>query len=122
MYHPGKVLEIFNSKDKSISSADESTQATLDMWDENIITFSVAPKLAGKIKKGDVALVDYRPISDSIGIPKHVIIKILSGNKGKELWSIYKDYLKKKKIEAGRELKIKPRGKQAAPSLQTFAG
>ena len=122
MYHPGKVLENFNSKDKSISSADESTQATLDMWDENIITFSVAPKLAGKIKKGDVALVDYRPISDSIGIPKHVIIKILSGNKGKELWSIYKDYLKKKKIEAGRELKIKPRGKQAAPSLQTFAG
>jgi hypothetical protein len=122
MYHPGKVLEIFNSKDKSISSADESTQATLDMWDENIITFSVAPKIAGKIKKGDIALVDYRPVSDSIAIPKHIIIKILSGNKGKEIWSIYKDYLKKKKIEVGKELKIKPRGKQAAPSLQTFAG
>jgi len=122
MYHPGKVLEIFNSKDKSISSADESTQATLDMWDENIITFVVAPKIAGKIKKGDVALVDYRPFSNNLAMPKHVIIKILSGNKGKELWSIYKDYLKKKKIEVGKELKIKPRGKQAAPSLQTFAG
>ena len=122
MFHIGKVMEIFTGDDKSIIAFDNSTQALLDMWDENIITFSVAPKLAGKIKKGDIALVDYRPVSDSLGIPKHVIIKILSGNKGKELWSIYKDYLKKKKIEAGKELKIKPRGKQAAPSLQTFAG
>ncbi len=62
MYHPGKVLAVFSTKDKNVRG-ESNVQATLEMWDENVITFLVAPEIAESIKKGDIALVDYRPVS-----------------------------------------------------------
>lgn len=103
MYHPGKVSVVLKHEDKDVKSADDSTQATLEMWDENIITCIVEKKIAGKIKENDIALVDYGPVSDKVPISKHNVIKIVSGKKGSKLWSEYKDYYSKKRMEATRQ-------------------
>lgn len=108
MYHPGRVIEVLSSKEKDIESAEETTQATLEMWDENIMTFLVAPKIADKIKEGDVVLVDYRLISEKVPAPRHVVIKILKGKKGKEVWNKYKELyrIRKKKVKT---IKLQPK-------------
>ena len=49
MYHPGKVLDVFNPKDKNIKCAEGTTQALIEMWDENMFTFLVAENIASKI-------------------------------------------------------------------------
>ena len=61
MFHVGKIVEIFSGDDKNIMAFDNSTQALLDMWDENMITLSIDPHISKSIKKEDVVLVDYRP-------------------------------------------------------------
>ena len=40
MYHPGKIIEIFSAS-KDVKSTDTSIQVTLEMWDENILTFQI---------------------------------------------------------------------------------
>lgn len=96
MYHPGIVLEVFKAKDKNIQSSDNSTQATLEMWDDNLITVLVENRLSKSIKKGDVVLVDYRPMPNA-PVPRLTVSKILRGNSGKDTWKRYKDYQKKVK-------------------------
>ena len=104
-YHPAKVIEVYNPKDKEVIGSDETVQATLEMWDENIFTFLVSPKLANRIKKEDVVLVDYkiRP-SSKIPVPPQIIIKILKGQKAKQIWQRYKNYYKKKKPKKHKEV------------------
>ncbi|MBU3897158.1 MAG: hypothetical protein KJ697_04490 [Nanoarchaeota archaeon] len=97
IFHPGKVIEVFSSGDKSIKSVNTSIQITLEMWDENILTFDISSKLGKTVKNNDIAIVDYSPKSDKLSLPKHEIVKILKGNKGKEMWKKYKEYLKKMK-------------------------
>ena len=58
-YHPGKIIEVYCPKEKNVESADESVQATIEMWDENLFTLSVKPILGKKIKINDVVLVDW---------------------------------------------------------------
>lgn len=94
MYHPGRVVEVFSHKDKNVDSIDASTQAMLEMWDENLITVLVEPQLDGKLKKDSVVLVDYRP-SDK-GVPKMTVIKLLKGESAKATWAKYKDHYKKR--------------------------
>lgn len=96
MYHPGKVLEVFNPKDKKIKCAEGTTQAIVEMWDENMFTFLVAENIAQQIKPGDIALVDYRIQSEKIPIARQTIIKILEKDKGKKVWNTYKEYHQKK--------------------------
>lgn len=97
MYHPGKVLEVFSAKDKSVEAVDTSTQAMLEMWDDNLITVLVESQLSGKLKKEDVVLVDYRPMADK-PIPKMTVVKVLRGTVGKQMWKVYKDHHKKRNI------------------------
>ncbi|MBI2670803.1 hypothetical protein HYX18_02405 [Candidatus Woesearchaeota archaeon] len=97
MYHPGKVLEILSSNDKDIKSSDETTQAIVEMWDENQFTFLVDSKLSKKIKKNNIVLVDYSPISEKLPLPKHLVVKILNGKLGQEIWNNYKKYNEKNK-------------------------
>ena len=99
-FHPGKILQILKPSSKNIISANASTQAVIEMWDENILTFTVAQKIASKAKKGDVVIVDYNPTSEKMQIPKTVITKILRGKIADETWKQYKEYLKKKKNSA----------------------
>ncbi len=95
IYHPGKVIEIF-SKGKNIKG-DGSIQITLEMWDENILTFGISSKLGKIVKENDIAIVDYSPKSLKTPIPKHEIVKVLKGDKGKKMWKKYKEFLKKRK-------------------------
>ena len=101
MHHPGKVISIFASKDKDVKSADESTQAMIEMWDNNLFTLTVDPKIAKSLKEKDVVLVDYNPVSEKVPVAKQTITKIVYKKKGKKLWEEYKDFARhKKNLEA----------------------
>ena len=92
MYHPGKVIEVLRPADKDVTSADTSVQAICRMWDENVLTLLVAPKIAASVKPGQVALVDYRPSPDhQPPVPNHTIVKLIDGKKGELVWSTYRD-------------------------------
>lgn len=98
MYHPGKVIEVIRPSEKEVASSDTSVQAVLDMWDENILTLEVSPKISSKIKEGQVALVDYRPDEKfEAPVPKHLIVKILEGKKAKKVWGAYTEMQERKK-------------------------
>jgi hypothetical protein len=101
MYHPGKVIAVLSSTDKSVLSSDATTQATLQMWDENVLTMIVAQKLASKIREGDIVLADYRPQKGlSVPVPSNIVVKILRGKAGDKVWHEYREvYDKRKKSE-----------------------
>ncbi len=107
MYHPGKVLGIFRSKEKDVKSSDESTQALIEMWDENIFTLLVDPKIAKSLKEKDVVLVDYSPISEKMPVAKQTVKKIVYKKKAKKLWDDYKEYARKKKKESATKAPIR---------------
>ena len=109
MYHPGKVIEVFSNKDKNIDSNDDSTQAMLEMWDDNLITVLVDIKLNSKVKKDDIVLVDYRPMQTQ-PVPRLTIVKVLKGATAKRTWSIYRDHQNKKRVAMPTAEKIRPPG------------
>ncbi len=94
MYHPGKVIKILAPKDKNIISSDTVVQAVVSMWDDNLFTFVVDTKIAGKLKDNDVVLVDYTPVQNSPA-PKHTIVKILRGDIADVIWKKYKEFYTK---------------------------
>jgi hypothetical protein len=107
MYHPGKVIRIFSPDDADVISADKDFQAVISMWDENLTTVLVHKNLMGQLHVDDVVLVDYRPLSSTIPIPRLVVTKVLKGAHATETWKIYK--------EKYRTLKGKPLPLIASP-------
>ena len=97
MFHPGKVILIHRSKDRDVKSSDDSTQATLEMWDENIFTCVVEKKIADKLKEEDIVLVDYSPVSEKVPIARQCVSKIIYKKKAKTLWDRYREYHRDKK-------------------------
>lgn len=97
LYHPAKIKHVFQTKGKNVESADSTVQAAVKMWDGNLVTTTVAPKLAAKAKAGDIVLVDYSPTSARLPIPKLTVTKILRGEAAKQLWAEYRTYLEKRK-------------------------
>lgn len=91
MHHPGKVLRVFSPDDPDIISSDSSTEATISMWDENLITVLVNKNISSKIGEGDIVLVDYRPISATVPVPKMEVTKLLKGKSGEKTWTEYRD-------------------------------
>ena len=114
MYHPGRVLEVFSTKDKNIYATDESTQAMLEMWDDNLITVLVESKLSTKIKKDDVVLVDYRPMQTQ-PVPRMTVVKILKGTSAKRTWDTYKSHHTKRRVSA-------PSGMKPSIPKQSYVG
>ena len=102
MYHPGKVLSVFRPSDRNVLSSDATTQATLMMWDDNVLTFLVDAKIAPKIKEKDVVLVDYRPQKGvEAPVPAHTVVKVLYGEKAASIWKEYSDMrMQQKKKQA----------------------
>jgi hypothetical protein len=98
MYHVGKIIEILSPKDREIISCDDSVQAVVEMWDENILTVSVEDTLKEKVKIKDLVLVDYKPMSEKLAVPKQLIIKIIRGKKSDAIWKQYKDFHHKGKV------------------------
>jgi len=111
MYHVGRVLEVFAGDDKGVVAFDNTAQALLDMWDENMITVAIDSHLTKSIKKDDVVLVDYTATQTG---PRMVIVKILRGEVAKRTWKNYKDNFEK--------LRAKGQIKSAASNKQSYVG
>ena len=93
MYHPGKILAVINSASKEVLSSDTSSQAVLEMWDGNQLTFDVEKKISSKINEGDIVLVDYtQEPKDRLPLPRHLVVKVLKGKTGIKVWNAYKSY------------------------------
>jgi hypothetical protein len=105
MYHPGKIIAVLSSKDRNIESSDSSTQATLRMWDDNVLTMLVAPKIAAKVRENDIVLADYRPTKGlSVPVPQNIVVKILRGKAADKVWQEYREvHEKRKKSERGEK-------------------
>ena len=111
MYHVGRVLEVFSGDDKNVVAFDNTAQALLDMWDENMITVVIDSHLTKSIKKDDVVLVDYTAAQTG---PRMVVVKILRGEVAKRTWKFYKDNFEK--------LRAKGQIKAAASNKQSYVG
>jgi hypothetical protein len=94
MFHPGKVLRVYSQKDKDIEAADNSTQALVRMWDENLFTVNADPSIAAKLREEDIVLIDYNPAALNFPSPKMLISKILRGETAKKTWKIYEEHFK----------------------------
>ena len=98
MYHPGKVLDVFNPKDKNIKCAEGTTQALIEMWDENMIIFRASAQIAKDVKEGQHVLVDYSPVPvGGAPVPRHEIVAIISEAKGKKMLAKLKDSAEEKR-------------------------
>ncbi len=108
MYHPGKVIAILSPKEKGIISSDVSVQATLRMWDENVLTMAVEQKIAAKLREGDIVLADYRPEKGyNVPVPRNVVVKILKGKSADKMWHEYLGVHEKRKKHEMRETREK---------------
>jgi len=104
MYHPGKVIAVLSPKDKGIISSDISVQATLRMWDENVLTMEVAQKIANRVALGDIVLADYRPEKGiSVPVPRNIVVKILKGKQAETMWREYKEVHEKRRRHDTKE-------------------
>jgi hypothetical protein len=94
LHHPGKVVVVHPST--SAKTVDSGIQATLEMWDENVLTLAVEPKIAKDIKAGDTVLVDYSPmlVGKSV-VQKQIIVKVLPKNTAEQVWKVYRSYYDK---------------------------
>ncbi|MBU5537117.1 MAG: hypothetical protein QW818_00605 [Candidatus Aenigmatarchaeota archaeon] len=98
IHHPGEVIEVFRPEDKDVKSADNETLATVKMWDENVLTLVVDPKIARDIQVGDKVLVDYRPVSlGSMVSPKQLVTKIIDKERAERIWKEYKEYYQRQR-------------------------
>jgi hypothetical protein len=92
VYHPGRILKVFPAEGRQ-----GETAATIRFWDNNLHTVKVSREIAGKLKEGSMALVDYYPISERLNRPRMIAVKIVNKKDEKELWSHYQGFLRMKK-------------------------
>jgi hypothetical protein len=98
VYHPGKVIAVLSPREKGVIASDTSVQATMKMWDDNVLTMAVDPKIALKLRVGDIVLADYRPEKGmSVPVPRNVIVKILRGPSAEKMWQTYREIHDKRK-------------------------
>ncbi len=104
MYHPGKVIAVLSPRDKGVSASDSSVQAVLRMWDDNVLTMLVEPKIAPKVREGDIVLADYRPEKGmSVPVPRHAVVKVLRGKAADKMWREYREVHEKRRRHETRE-------------------
>lgn len=99
MFHPGKVLAVLKSDEKSVIGVDQSVQVLVSMWDENLLTVEIEPSIASKVRENDIVLIDYSPKYTTIPVPRQVAVKILRGEIAKKIWSEYTQKNQKRKSE-----------------------
>ncbi len=98
MFHLAKVIEVIFPEDKGSKSAENTTHALLQMWDDNMIIFRANPAIAKDLKEGVYVLVDYSPIPvGGAPVPRHEIVSIVSEAKGKKIMAKLKDSFEEKK-------------------------
>ena len=97
MYHIGIVEHIISPSKKGVVSSDESVQAVVKMWDENLLILPVHKKLHKSIREGQFVLNDYRPMSAMSRHRNLVVIKILPDKDGKGIWDGFQKELDRRK-------------------------
>jgi len=115
IYHPGKIIAVYSPTSKDIAGADSSTQALVEMWDENVFICDVDKSIALKLKEGDIVLIDYNPVSPKLMIPKQSVIKILRGAIAKRTMEKYAEIHRKRKAQ-----ETSPRMPPQAPPSQLY--
>ena len=99
MFHPGRVLMVFENDSKQVFGYDKSAQALVHMWDENLLVVGVETGLNQHIRENDVVLVDYSPVSQNLPMPRQVIVKVLRGDTAKKLWKQFEENHKKRRLD-----------------------
>lgn len=96
------------------------TAATIRFWDSNLHTVKVHKDIAGKVREGNMVLVDYYPLSERLNRPRMVAMSIVDKKDEKDLWDHYREYLsmRKKAIIA----KQKAEGAQFPPRSNIGVG
>jgi len=98
MYHLGIIQKVLKpDKGGNIKSADDSTQAVIRMWDENLLIILVDKKLSSKLKEKDYVIADYSPVTPESPNRKMIINKILPKDLGKKMWHEFEQELERKK-------------------------
>ncbi|MBU0533140.1 hypothetical protein KKB44_06625 [Candidatus Micrarchaeota archaeon] len=97
MFHVGTIVEVINPKSKGIVSADDSIQAVVRMWDNNLLILEVDKKIGRKIKKKDYVLCDYMPMSPESRHRNLRITKVLSNEQGKKIWGEFQGEVERRK-------------------------
>jgi hypothetical protein len=96
VYHIGLVERVYPSSGGDVIAAEQSTEARVWMWDENLMILKVHPSIADKIREGDYVLADYYPSAENTPNLRRIITKILRGKAGEETWRKFKEYHKNK--------------------------
>jgi hypothetical protein len=98
LYHIGIVEHIISPTHKGVISADETVQAVVRMWDENLLILPVHKKIVRKIRKGDYVLNDYTPMSPTSRYRNLFVVKIIPEKDGKKIWDEFKGELQRRKV------------------------
>jgi tagatose-1,6-bisphosphate aldolase non-catalytic subunit AgaZ/GatZ len=96
VFHVGIVERVYPTSGDGIISAEQTTEALVWMWDENLIILKVHPGLAAEIREGDYVLADYYPTGGDTPNLRRVITKILRGREGEEAWQKFREYHRSK--------------------------
>lgn len=100
MFHIGKAEKIILSKSKGVISSDNTVQAMVRMWDDNLLLLEVDGKIGKELKEGDYIIADYRPITDNSPNRKMKIVKIVRGDLGRSIWKQFEKEHEKRKLKA----------------------
>lgn len=98
MYHLAKVLDVFARGDKT-QAADNSVQAQLEMWDENVLVFAVHSELTAAIQKGQHVLVEFGFHAPQV--PVNTVVKILDSKTGEAAWKRQRAFFETRRKQAG---------------------
>lgn len=98
MYHVGIIEHIISPTHKGVVSADDTVQAVVRMWDENLLILPVHKKIVRKVKKGNYVLNDYTPMSPTSRYRNLVVVKVLPDKDGKRIWDDFKGELERRKV------------------------
>ena len=97
MFHIGKVEKVVLAKGKNVISSDNTVQAMVKMWDDNLLILQVDKKITGQLKENDYVLADYTPVANDSPHRRMVIVKILRGDLAKSVWKGFEKEFEKKK-------------------------
>src|SRR5271157_4118803 len=93
------VQHVVSPDRAGVVSSDESVQAVIKMWDDNLLILGVDKKLSKKLKRGDFVIADYTPMAAESPNRKMLIIKILPESDGNKIWGEFQDELEKKRAQ-----------------------
>lgn len=108
MYHIGLVQHVIVPDKKGTISSDESIQAVVRMWDNNLLILLVDKKIGKKAKKGDYVLSDYTPMSPESRHRKLYVTKVLPQNEGSKIWKEFQNEFDRRKIAIEKQLRPPP--------------